>query len=806
MAVFFIAVIPMSQVLPVPQFRLKFDVPHSFAVEPGYVRATHCHDFREEKGSFAGTWRDPLTGVLMLRPSFVSNKITTSAYWKPLTQWTYDPLFWRQVYDGLDPAINDGVARFWASINPRSGGSYTPFSGNAVHAAVVSTTALVSLAGVIASDVLYWAHESTFEIAQDEGFVWYYRAISKGNMILKNWFAVQFADWLFHFSLQGEVKVYHYGVDMTIEPELYDAFEIASYSDIVGQDGYFVFLPIPGRGLALYHTHSPQNFGTQASSANSLAKRGQLVKIIRFDGSDKLTIHAGGKVRIAINGGLTLMGYKFAYHAIRYDTFGTSYFTGELFDPQFPLSNQPGNVEAIEIITSRTGSATVAIASLRNADDTLDWVAPTDRQGRVRLGLLTGDPVYTPFILGTYVAWSPVLVLRNTTPVIVPYDKLEFSESDNGQVEGRVDFSTGATPALTAIVARADTTWQIERCDNPNLPEESRVWTILCGGLAQMQGEAQAFLEDHGRSRIVATFTLWGMERRFDEITQIFDSAFDGNTIGIAINNVLIGGGFAPIIPLPAETLAVSLPGVPAGQHWRYAPRKGDSGAKILKALLMFLRSQWVEWRMRYVWQAGEWVAEKKPRDTSTLWTLTPFEDEVDLTQRKLLIGDGSSPFKFSVSTPEGNVVQAFGLTDPNNEGKRVPGTPLLNRGSLYDPSSPDYLGRLKTIYPLFAPINDVTEINRMSRRVYDAACHREVRLVALSGDYIKDMVLPAQAVVRWADEVGNRAYFAIGPDYTSEAEQRTGWIRQRTTVIDADCHISCLYSVSSQWEGPISE
>lgn len=784
----------MPQVLPIPLFRLKFDVPHSFAIEPGYVRATHCHDFKEQKDTFSGTWRDPMTGVLLLRPSFISHKITDATYWKPLTQWTYDTAFWEQVFDGVDPVINDGVSRFWASKTAYSGTDYGDFSANSVHTAVSVAVAVASIAGVIDSDLLYWAHESTFEIAPDEGFVWYYRAIAKDNLVYRNWFAVQFGDLYFHFSLQGEVRVYRYGSDTTVTPTLIESFEIASYADIVGQDGYFIFLPIPGYGIALYHTHNAQTFGTQTSSANALAKRGHLVKIVRRDESLRYSVHDGGKVRIAINGALTVIGFKFAYHSIRYEMGAGHTFLGEVFDPQFKPASTPSEIDRIEVPTLRAGASTIAYGELLKPDASGLWTAGVDRQGRVRLTLQTGNPIYSPVVAGTFVRWLPILLPRTTTPVIVDYDTLEFTETDTGQVEGQVVFSAKEDD-LAVIVERGDTTWQIERCDNPTVPEASRVWVIVAGGLAIIADDVIVYCEDDGRIRYLAKFGLYGMERRFDEVTQTMDTSFEGYPIGIAINTVLSACGFNPISPLPAGSLALTLPDVPSGQHWRFAPRRGDRGDKIIKQLLLMLRQQWVEWRLRYDWEAGGWILEQKPRDTSEAqtWTFTGDPTEANLALRKVLIAVGDELYKFRVFPPEGNHVQAYGMTDASNNGKRVPGTPLVNQASKTDPTSPDYLGRVKVISPLFAPLSDVHEVNKMGRRVYDAACHRDLQVPCVGGDYVKELAPGKRVLIPTKRPSG-----AIG--------LIDGWLKRRTTEIDRDCHIKCTYLVSTQWEGALSD
>ncbi len=52
-------------------FRLRFDVPHSFCEQPGYSFARHHADFAPGKDSFADTYREPVTDLVMLLPRFL---------------------------------------------------------------------------------------------------------------------------------------------------------------------------------------------------------------------------------------------------------------------------------------------------------------------------------------------------------------------------------------------------------------------------------------------------------------------------------------------------------------------------------------------------------------------------------------------------------------------------------------------------------------------------------------------------------------------------------------------------------------
>jgi hypothetical protein len=226
----------------VPKFRIKFDVPHSFAVEPGFFRANHCHDFKLLQDALNGVWWEPNTGLMMLRPSFLDEGWYEITNWITLADWLKDPDYWQEValVSNPDTASTLLSAFYTTVLNAAAVGEDMP--------AYVSDSVLatLSLASIFSSDKIVWAAKSAVSLLKDEGFCWHYRAMGHPVHRIRNWFALQWDNLGFHFSFDGVCRVYLYGSDKTIAPTFLEQFEICSPGDIADRDGYFIFIPIAG--------------------------------------------------------------------------------------------------------------------------------------------------------------------------------------------------------------------------------------------------------------------------------------------------------------------------------------------------------------------------------------------------------------------------------------------------------------------------------------------------------------------------------------------------------------------------------
>jgi hypothetical protein len=779
-----------------PLYRIKFDVPHNYAIEPGYARAQHSHDFREEAGKAAGTFRDPLTGLIMLQPSYLQEAGSRLANFKLLSGFLKDATFWKTVHYGIDAITAYAQASQFSTILPQG----SDFSANSLETALVSVISRVgvSLATTV-SDTMVWALQSSFSLARDEGFCMHIKHLSPETSVFKNWFYIVFDRYGIHFSTDGYVRVWEYQGALSDPPTKIDEFQFCSPGDLSNRDLFFVFLPIPGHGLALYSSRSAQRLDARNTSAQQGVGRGaHLIKIIRGDASAGFYVHDGGAVSVACASGLIYGGFRCGFEVVRYDTEATATFTDAPFDPGYKPSFDPFGVTAITVPADPSrGTVT---AALRKADDSGAWVAGTDRQGRVRVSLSTADARYTPFVLGTFVRWQPYFQTRATTAIQpTRLFGLEFTQDDLARSEGvarcfhRTTLDSDAD-AQRRLVDRGDTTWQIEQS-----LDAGDSYDTLTGGLAQVS-RVGAFLDFAGMYYL-AEWRLTGQEARFDEITQTMDTAFDAVSIKDAINVVLESCGFPTLhTPVPADA-DQTLPPVLAGQTFRYQTKQGDRGDAIIKQLLLYLRRQFVEYRIRYDWAAQRFVLETKPRDTSAgaTWRLTPYPDEHDPDNRVVYIGDGTPHlWDMTVTPPEANMVQAFGVSSADHRAYRVPSAPLVNVASIGDPTSDDYLGRVKIAYPLFAPVYDGPEINRMARRFYDAVCRRRLQLTVPCRVDIPGLTPGLQVIVRGPDSSGDRA------------DLLTLWLKRRTLAFDfqTDGNVvpQVTYFLDSIWESDLDQ
>lgn len=783
--------------MPTPEWRLKLDVPHSFAVEPGWSRALHANNFRTDAAETQGVWRDPVTGLVSLRPSFLDPNWDTQL--RPLSSWRYSVNYWTTLKVGQE--FTTGAANVLAT--------QTPYEGVAPEARVLSLlvdVALVSIASALVADEMVWALESLFDLAEDEGFVLHWRMLIHGNRRYKNALKIQWDNIGLHLSLDGVMSVYRYDrANMTAEPVFVEDFQIGSPTELADKDSYLYFIPIAGYGLVVYHSGAGQKFAATTSTSQAGTTRG---KLIRWQDeattSGRRRLFRSSKVRIGLNKSIQVH-YNLGFQGITYNASGT--WLGEIFDPGYNPSLAPAALNSIRVPTGR-GDAT---CTLRKPDNSGAWTGGADRQGRILATLTTLDTRYTPWLLGTFVGWAPVMNVRNTTPVLVDGDdgsltRLEISHDEIGRVAGDAEIFAFSAD-LARIVERGDTTWQVERCDDPDAI--SPVWVVQGGGLASMEQPAQYFL-DAGGGYYKAALTLSGMEKRFDEVHNL-NTAFDGMSVGRAINTVLSCSGFEGLASTPAYANAVIIPGTPAdSDDWKWGVNFGDSGEEIIKKLLLYLRTQRSEYRLRYDWSyataplwKGRWVLEKKPRDTSAgaTWTITPFEDEVDEVERIIPFG-GSEMHLFTLKPgpPEGNLLSPFGLTGTNpNKAERVPGTPIYNVASLTDPLSPDFLGRVKMIAPFFPEVADTDIININGRRMYDMVAHRRMETTLPLRDWHNALAPATQVKVR-----------GIKPGESERSILFTTWVKRKTLLLELaedGCMVpKATLACDDVWESNIDE
>lgn len=748
------------------QWRLTLDVPYSFAVEPGFQRDPHHREFRPEKDSFNNTYLDPSTNLLMLQPSFMKRNFNSD--FKTLGQWRKTAGWWQESYRGQDPSAT--AANMFSAVRPAE----QDFT-------LIELLVMVAIVSIETSIALYdsmkWILESNFLLDVDEGFVIHYHVQGDEFRRKRNWFMVMWDNIGLHFAYDGRCRVYEYDRnDLTAAPVLKEEFVFASPGEILNKSGYFVFLPIPVFGLSITHSRVPQKNIFSPSNVRSGVSRGHLVSWPTREISGNNRLFESSTVRIAHN------PYTPPVLGFQTITYSAGDYTDAIFDPGFKPSISPTQLETLRVATSY-GSAAI---ELRKADNSGAWVAGTDQQGRVKLSLTPdASGKHTPFVFSYDVAWDPVFATRNTTPLeLARYAEdgtdrllyLEWGEDDMGRFEGKAKAML-STAAGRAIALRGDATFRLDWRN-----DDTEVWQTLFGGFAKEWDITVRHDNNYG-GWLECDFALLGMHYRFRETHRLFESAFDGNSVGGAVNQVLRGNSLPALASIPAFAANTILPRKPDGKAWRFAPKEGDSSEEILSVLLLFLHTQGVEWRLRHDWDNNTFVLEQKPNLTGVDgWALVAYDELRDAAAHYWSYGEQPN---IRPESPEANYIILEGLTDPNSDANRVIVT-SIHQESIDDPTSVDYMGRSIVAKASIHGITERTELAKMARRLKDAIAHR--RLTEHIPIRHLQMALSPGVQVTQYDGEGRTLL--------------TGWIKWRGVVIEEEGNEEMTLAVDSVWEG----
>lgn len=776
-------------------FKLSLDPPHSFAVEQGYIRNQNCTDFNTaETGSLDGTMQDPLTGLVMLEPSFVTESWYDQSFWEPLSSWVLpsgSAGFWQAVFRGAATGFSGSLPLFLTTlaIEAVSGGGLVPNL-------ITVTQAIISLQSAISSDVLVWALESSFTLAADEGFVWHYRTMTDEHHRPRNWFALGWSDILIHFSTDGHMRTYQYTAGLTSAPTLIDEHLMFSPSEVLNKEGYFVFMPIPGHGIAVYHPNTPQNVHSRNTSNFFGSARGHVIPVEPLVPAGGAMVTNASTMVVGLAGSLILMQHTIGFHRIRYgshrsdgtpimpgDTAAYGLFNDNTFHPGYEPSGAPADVEVgLQDSLSKTAGTTTAATTLRKGDLSGGWVHGTDKVGRITALLHTTDRRYTPLVASTQVIWLPVFATRDTTAVNPRLMHLQMSEDCMSRFEGSAVVMATSAEEM-AVCERGDMSYDIS-----SSTDNGATFTHYAGGIARVAGDIEVVFTQSGMHYIV-NLDLFDMFYRFAEVGQLEMSAYDNLDLNTAMARVLASCALPGLASTPSALTAITLPQLPTGQTWRMSPRVGTRGDDLIRNFLLFARTQSDEWRLRFDWTANNFVPEKRVSvDTITpAWTITPYRDEVttganapryDTTNHKFLAtleGSGDVAFRFSVQPPECNILQPYGLTDTNaNTASRQTIQPFVNTPSLVDNTSVDYLGRIVAAYPMLSGIDKPGTLVNIARELERNVMHRRLLPVITTRDYIPGFGPDSYVGVIRGDVKGTR-----GDHFTAL------WCKRRITTID---------------------
>jgi len=774
-------------------WRLTLDVPFSFCIEQGFARDVKSCDFRIEKSAGTGfsprLWREPILGIVMLKPSVLQRGFTTD--FKGLGTWNYRAAFWNEVRRGQaiknfpNPAPNadpdQPFALLMAPVKP-AGQRYELIE-------LLIQEAIMA----IKFDVLWkenyddmkWVMQSTFTLAEDESYAIHYHGLTDEMVRKENWFCFRVDTLGIHFSHTGIMRVYQYDrADLTKPPIFLQEVQMCHPGDILNRSGYFYFIPIPNVGLAVYHSLQPKKADIFGASARNVAVTGKLIPwSTSYDGTHAYLFQASN-VSIGMNPyHPTLIGFQ----VVRFPTTAEDFNDGPFSIPYKPTL-APSSVTASGVADRGTLSAVLQAAA---GGALWDPTASDSHLARVAITLQTGDAKYTPFC-GTYsVRWLPVFATRATTALPLAYhttdgvdrlERLEWSDNADSHFEGEAQILIYSI-AGQVIMFRGDATFLLEYSQ-----DQGTTWFTYTGGFAKQWIVDVEYSPNWG-TYYRCKVRLYDMWERGEETHVLWQMAFDSLAIGRALNNVLTGMGFSVIADadLPAEALTTTLQFAPDGLSWRYSPREGEKYQDVIALLLLYLRKQNVQYRLRFNWAGTPpaWILELRPRDIATIVSLVPFAAS---RNEGAGIWDYSS-CRMMPEPPEGNIIICEGLTVPDPQhALRVTVPPLVNTGSLSDPTSPDYLGRSLIVKINVPEVTDNDTLTKMARRFYDAIAHRRLK----------------------ANIETQHFTWILAPNVRIQVYRTEGslmldtWIKRRTVVIENFDQEVVKFDTDTIWEEPI--
>lgn len=692
------------------QWRLRLDTAITMATTPGLIRSVHSSDFSQREGVHDGTWRDPVSRLLWLRPNWLdrgyysnlrglsSFRVQTSAVWRPITR---SP-------DGAD---------LMALVHPYG------WSVSDIALSGISTYLPTIDASPSAGDDLKWALQSSgWQLAADEGFVIYYHDLTDELVRRNNWMAIQWGRLLLHMSGSGEVRLYHWDADtpMTDAPTLEYRGNLCGPGQQMARTGYLAVTPIPGMGIALHYPQVQLAAPQQQGSVEAAVGHGLLLPFPAENApgtSGWPVIAEAGPLTIALN---PYVPHVIGVQQTRYPSSGL--YTDGWFDTAVVYEDMPTAVTPTLMPRWSDTTSSVTGALLGSLGT---WAPGIDRMARVRLQLTTGDTKYTPFVLGYTVEWPPRYTMRGTTELEPDYiERIEWSTDARLRSEGTAELYLRAEDART-VAERGDCTFELEYSD------DGSTWTTALAGWAR-HWQIEASMDNAGvlyRARC----TLKDYSYRMEEVHVNLQTAFDWMSVADAVDNVLKASSMPPVIAQSAELQNIIVPGSPTGSSWRYAPNLGDSGKDALDAVLLHARAQNTEWILRYDYDQDGWVTEKRNASTTTdaIELVTTKEEEDRLNGIYCY-----ETLRLEVEPPEANVVQVFGLSDPDSGGVRYVSPPCTNLDSISDASSADYLGRVVLLLGTVAEAPSRQVVNLMARRLYDAVAHRRQKATVTLTDW----------------------------------------------------------------------
>ena len=711
-------------------WKLELDIPYNFQIKPPFEKAQHALDFSPQVSN--GVYIDKRAGLAMLMPS------------------TFTPQ-WR---DNLVPvgSINR-QANFWTQAARASKSILTPAflaKSNPANQSPTQIELLILAAIVSLSGNLKWVMESSISLDPDEAFTFYIQSADDEYDREDDYFYLQWDRYGLHVDTRGTARFYRYGQDLQQQPKLLQQWSFTQGGSVVREAAAFTLIPCPPAGyLVIYSVSQPAGALSSAGSAGRTIVSSQFAPLMEYatKTQDFWTLTAASPLRIGVN-----IRYDpiVAIERVRFPT------QGAMTDKPFAVGYVGNSVSHTPLILySRQQSVQ---ASLKTADGTNAWNGQPD--AAMSLTLSTTDARYTPFVFGYFVRIEPEYALRNTTPVEVRLQDLEYTITDTGRDEGTCEVFADAGTNAAAALQRGDTTYRLSFWNGTQ-------WTTIGEGYA-----STVEIEDvkYGyRSRAFrAKLELRGWWTRLAEVFLHSETAFDGITIPAAIGKLMESAGYPPIpagdYPSVLQDLRLPSAGEGAtGAGWRYAPRVGQNGLEILRSIMLLVNTLTTEYRIRYDFALGRFRFEEKPMPTLPL-LLTPHTATGTIPYSEL---------KWQPLPPEANILYVEGATRPDSEGERI-ATVLVNNTSLTNPNSLDYLGRVRLVRITADALQSEQEIDNFAELVYPHICRWSLSGTLKIPRFIPELLSLPQ-LLQVQDNAGNTLFTVYARTLTVNAQRSSG-------------------------------
>jgi hypothetical protein len=716
----------------------------------------------------------------MLRPNYDTTGASSDTL--PLSSYSYQSEYWRGSYDSHGRL----------SLSPILPANHDP----TLIELLVDIARYFILGSLPQNDTVLWAIHTRETLRADEGWTFYWKPVSDEYQRKEDWFYLQWDNIGIHIGQAGRCRVLLYDrSDMTKTPTLVEEFSYGRPEDLV-EHGIISFIPVPGVGLLFHTKRVAPGAPARAARAELWTTKGHLIRLpTTFDAAGLPHITYESAVHIALN------PWALARVAVGRVSYGTSgVYVDQPRDLGIPVPTQPITITPYYIKPPGTSVS----AAANNVDGTP--YDPGSHRYRAQLTLTTTNNWLTPFVTG-YTAYKPsVQTTRNTTPIVLANvsddgtaDRLlhlEWSQDERDRFEGRA-VTLLQTPAARRIAERADTVFKLEQSP------DNATWSTLFGGIAR-----KPTLKPFGGAgpwAYIAEWTLQDIWSRFEEVRVLWAPRQDNMPVGDAINQILSTVGFAPISPVPDAVNAVTLPKIMTPDlSWQFAPREGDSLEQMLETLLLFLRAQFVDWKMPYNWDTGQWSIVQRSRDVSAYWTLDPRPGTANANNRVWQYGDDTT---LRPEPPEGTTLLLIGrataMPITNTPGVSTGGsttiaiTSKIQNPAAGNPASLDYAGRnIPVMIPMY-PIDDQKQLDVMARRLFDMIMHR--MLVGTVSIPIYQPLLTPGTPVKLLDTTGTP--LAVDAPNGRPAEADILWIKRRTVTIDRNNAETEVLELNSIWE-----